>query len=322
MALVGSFVTPHPAIIVPEVGGKELARAESTVQAMLDAGQRCQELQPDTIVLLSPHAPISRKQMGISLAAAYYGSFAQFRAPQVKLCADGDQEVAEGIVDAAREQGIPVKPMASPGEVMELDHGSIVPLYYLAPNLLSILNCPTIQGENLDPTSGKQKPGNSSTTLEPNTTKRQEGDTNNCGTQSPQLVILAFSSLSLEQHIDFGEIMGNVLISSPRRIVYVASSDLSHRLLLEGPYDYDPSGPEFDQAVTNSFAAGDWENLVSIDQNTVRCAGECGYRSLSVLRGVIKAAQLAGLQTQNHLLSYEGPFGVGYMVGAVAIGSV
>jgi AmmeMemoRadiSam system protein A len=36
-------------------------------------------------------------------------------------------------------------------------------------------------------------------------------------------------------------------------------------------------------------------------------AGECGYRSILIMSGV-----LSGLQYQSHLYSYEGPFGVGY----------
>ena len=48
-------------------------------------------------------------------------------------------------------------------------------------------------------------------------------------------------------------------------------------------------------------------------------AGECGYRSLAVLSGVIAAAEAGGARTQNRLLSYEGPFGVGYLVGEVEI---
>jgi hypothetical protein len=35
MALVGCFVTPHPPIIVPEVGGESLAQVEATVRRVV-----------------------------------------------------------------------------------------------------------------------------------------------------------------------------------------------------------------------------------------------------------------------------------------------
>ena len=85
MTLVGCFVTPHPPIIVPEVGGPEVARAQPTVLGMSAVRERTAALAPDTIVLLSPHAPTGSQQMGVSLASSYQGSFAYFRAPGVRV---------------------------------------------------------------------------------------------------------------------------------------------------------------------------------------------------------------------------------------------
>jgi MEMO1 family protein len=273
MALVGCFVTPHPPIIVPEVGGESLAQAEATVRSMRAVGKRAAQLDPDTIVLMSPHSPLARNQMGVSLASGYRGSLVFFRAPHVRLEAAGDQAVAEAILEEALDHGIPATITASHGEVVDLDHGAMVPLTYLTGDL------------------GRP-----------------------C-----RLVLLGFSYLSLEEHVRFGEAVGRAMIGAPVRVVYVASSDLSHRLLPGAPAGYDPRGAEFDQAVADTFAAGDWEALLTIDPGLVRAAGECGYRSLATLSGVVAALEAAGSRTRNRLLSYEGPFGVGYMVGEVEV---
>ena len=108
-------------------------------------------------------------------------------------------------------------------------------------------------------------------------------------------------------------------MAAPQRVLYVASGDLSHRLIPGAPAGYDPRGAEFDQAVVDTFGAGDWEALLSIDPGLVAAAGECGYRSLAVLSGVVAAREAAGGTTHNRVLSYEGPFGVGYLVGEVEI---
>jgi aromatic ring-opening dioxygenase LigB subunit len=79
MSLVGCFAVPHPPIIIPEVGGSSLAEADATVRAMSVLRERAAVIDPDTIVLLSPHSPLARSQMGISLAAEYKGSLAYFR---------------------------------------------------------------------------------------------------------------------------------------------------------------------------------------------------------------------------------------------------
>jgi MEMO1 family protein len=276
MPLVGCFVSPHPPIIIPEVGGAELAGVDDTVRAMVTVGEEAARLNPDTIVLLSPHAPLARSQMGVSLASAYRGSLAFFRAPQVTVNADGDQDLAKAIIDASSSHGIPVIVTAAVGEVVDLDHGSMVPLYYLM--------------------SGLKNP--------------------------VRLVLLSFSYLSLDEHVRFGRAVAEALAASRERIVYVASADLSHRLLPGAPAGYDPKAATFDRAVADNFARGDWEGLMSIDTALVRAAGECGYRSLAVLAGVVDAVESAGGRTENRLFSYEGPFGVGYMVGAVDVEAV
>ncbi len=273
MSLVGCFAVPHPPIIVPEVGGDNLAQAEDTVRAMDAVRRRAAELEPDTIVLLSPHSPLARSQMGVSMASSYKGSLAYFRAPGVRLALENDTDLAEAIMDAAEAHGIPVVETLSPGEPYDLDHGAMVPLVFL--------------------TGALRKP--------------------------VRLVLLSFSYLPLDEHVRFGKAIGEAISAAPQRIVYVASSDLSHRLLPGAPAGYDPRAPEFDRAVAGAFAAGDWEALLGIDTGLVACAGECGYRSLAVLSGVVAQFEAEGGTTHNRLLSYEGPWGVGYLVGEVEL---
>ncbi|MFH0916417.1 MAG: class III extradiol dioxygenase subunit B-like domain-containing protein [bacterium] len=273
MALIGCFVTPHPPIIVPEVGGASLAEADATVQAMHALREKAALLDPDAIVLMSPHSALARSQMGVSLASDYRGSLAFFQAPHVRLEMAGDQALAEAILNEALDHGIPTTITGSHGESIDLDHGAMVPLWYLT-------------GELARP----------------------------C-----RLVLLAFSYLGLDEHVRFGEAVGRAIVESSVRVLSVASSDLSHRLLPGAPAGYDPRGADFDHAVADTFAAGDWEALLSIDPGLVRAAGECGYRSLAVLSGVVAGLEAAGGHARNHLLSYEGPFGVGYLVGEVEV---
>jgi len=271
MALIGCFVTPHPPIAVPEVAGEQLAEVITTVRSLEALREKTAALAPETIVLLSPHAPIAYRHMGISFAASYRGSLAFFRAPQVTVSAEGDLPLAERIFEVASEADVPVAIIASRGERVELDHGAVVPLVYLMGGL----------------------------------------------SQPCRLVLLAFSQLGLQEHVRFGEAVGKAILEVPQRVLYVASGDLSHRLIPGAPAGFDPRGKEFDRRVVDSFASGDWERLLSIDYELASAAGECGFRSLAVLAGVVAAARSAGLRTANCVLSYEGPFGVGYLVGEV-----
>jgi AmmeMemoRadiSam system protein B len=273
MSLIGCFATPHPPIIVPEVGGAELRNVEPTVRSMQAVRAKTALLHPDTIVLLSPHAHMTTRKMGVSLASAYEGDLGYFNAPDVVVEADGDESLARALLERAVEDDVPVIAIASPGQTVDLDHGSVVPLVYLMGDL----------------------------------------------EQPCRLVLLSFSLSDLQEHARFGAAVGEVLIEADQRVLYVASSDLSHRLKPGAPAGYDPRGAEFDRQIAETFAAGDWRAMLSIDPGLAEAAGECGYRSLAVLSGVVAAAQAAGAHTHNHLLSYEGPFGVGYLVGEVEI---
>ena len=90
----------------------------------------------------------------------------------------------------------------------------------------------------------------------------------------------------------------------------VASGDLSHCLKEEGPYGFHPDGPKFDKELIDSLKNKDIENILGLDEK-YREAGECGLRSFCFILGILEGS---GKKWQPKILSYEGPFGVGYLV--------
>jgi len=111
--------------------------------------------------------------------------------------------------------------------------------------------------------------------------------------------------MPLEGPEDYGFQIGQILDKLPGRYALVASGDLSHRLKEDGPYGFDAAGPEFDQAVLKALQR-DTKKIANLPVDLVEQAGECGYRSLRLA--------LAAKDGVPEVLSYEGPFGVGYMV--------
>lgn len=128
--------------------------------------------------------------------------------------------------------------------------------------------------------------------------------------QAPRLLLLTFSLLGVEEHLEFGRAIGTALDVTGRRALFVASGDLSHRLTPDAPAGYNPRGQEFDDAVREAFAQANGSGLAHLPARLVEAAGECGYRSLVVLFGALE-----GRDYDTRVLSYEGPFGVGYLVG-------
>ena len=111
--------------------------------------------------------------------------------------------------------------------------------------------------------------------------------------------------MPLERPEEYGVLIGQILAEQPGRVALVASGDLSHRLKEEGPYGFNAAGPEFDQAVVKALQR-DTKGLIHLANDLVEQAGECGYRSLRLA--------LAAKEGAPEVLSYEGPFGVGYLV--------
>jgi AmmeMemoRadiSam system protein A len=94
-----------------------------------------------------------------------------------------------------------------------------------------------------------------------------------------------------------------------RRIVFVASGDLSHKLKEDGPYGFSEEGVRFDKEVTEAMREGDFLRLLEFSPDFCEAAAECGLRSFIILAGA-----LSGKAVTSDLLSYEGTFGVGYAV--------
>lgn len=125
------------------------------------------------------------------------------------------------------------------------------------------------------------------------------------------LVRVAISGLSPLTHYRFGKCIAEVAKESGKRVVMVASGDLSHKLKKDGPYGLAPEGAVFDHEVTEALASGDFLRLLRFEEDFCEAAAECGLRSFQILAGT-----LDGKAVVPELLSYEGPFGVGYAVAA------
>jgi aromatic ring-opening dioxygenase LigB subunit len=95
-----------------------------------------------------------------------------------------------------------------------------------------------------------------------------------------------------------------------RDVLFLASGDLSHRLIPSAPAGYDPRGKAFDELLVRALEVGDFAALSSLDRGVVSGAGECGLRSFIALGGFLGDDALV----DPHVYSYEGPFGVGYLV--------
>lgn len=129
MSVVGAIMVPHPPIILPEVGRGEEKRIAATDASYRKAAECVAELKPETIVILSPHSMMYADYFHISPGKSAEGDMRRFRAPQVRIRAVYDNIFTEMLSDAASAVGFPAG--MSGERNTELDHGTIIPLYYV-----------------------------------------------------------------------------------------------------------------------------------------------------------------------------------------------
>lgn len=263
--LIFGCLVPHPPILIPDVAGRRAAQVRQTREAVKRLAREIRKLSPDSLVLISPHAPLCPRSMGISKAKQYQGSFEAFGAPSATLQIAGDPELAETIESKCASLDVPVSIIGQDDRAYTLDHGATVPLHFLL-------------------------------------------EAGICA----KLVLATFSALDVDTHLRLGKAIAAAAGESGKRVVLIASGDLSHRLTPNAPAGYSLKGREFDQALVTSIRTNDRKTLLTMDDRLLQEAGECGYRSLVVALGAMPESTM-------EVLSYEGPFGVGYLVASLSL---
>lgn len=263
--LLKSYLVPHPPIIVPEIGMGEERNARSTIEAMKEISDDIGVDKPDTIVLITPHGPVFSDAIAIGVQKRFAGTFERFGKPDLSLAFEGNLDLTFRIMEEAAREGIAVVSLDNAtseryGVDTELDHGALVPLYFV--------------------------------------NRKYRGF---------KLVHITYGMLSNLELYRFGNCVKKAVDNGNERVSVLCSGDLSHRLRKGAPAGFSEKGREFDEKLIVHIKNMDIPGIVGMDEALVEEAGECGYRSVLILMGI-----LDGYDVDAGILSYEGPFGVGY----------
>ena len=125
------------------------------------------------------------------------------------------------------------------------------------------------------------------------------------------LVHITYGLLSPKRLYSFGKCIQRAVEKRNKHASIVCSGDLSHRLTRGAPAGYSKRGAVFDQSLVESLRKMDVGQVLNMDPQLLEEAGECGYRSVVIMLGA-----LDGYRVESLILSYEGPYGVGYCVAS------
>lgn len=267
MSILSAIIVPHPPIILSEVGKGEEKKIQKTIDAYREAVHRIAVLQPETIIVISPHSVMYADYFHISPGSHAQGNMERFHAPGCRLEGQYDTEFVQALVKKAGITGIPAGTLGERDS--RLDHGTLIPLWFLNQEYTDY-----------------------------------------------QFVRIGLSGLPLITHYQLGQCIAEAAEELNRKTAIIASGDLSHKLTREGPYGFAPEGPRFDQEVTSAMAEGNFLKFLTFDETFCDNAAVCGLPSFTMMAGALDGKQIA-----SELLSYEGPFGVGYAVAVFSPGS-
>ena len=262
-------LTPHPPLIIPEVGRGDLTKVKQTVAAMERLSRRIVQAAPECLIVITPHGPLLDEGIAAAAGPLFEGDFGQFGAPGVRVSLKTDHLLLEQL--QRETEGEPLRPVPlGAGErrcerPMTMDHGAAVPLYYLQQAGLSV-------------------PG----------------------------LHLTYTFASNRELYRFGGALRRAIEARGVPAAMVASGDLSHRLIPGAPAGYNPRGAEYDRLLVELLREGRVEDILNLDEAIVEEAGECALRSFLIALGA-----LGGRPFETEIISYEGPFGVGYLVAEV-----
>ncbi len=129
MSFIAAFMVPHPPMIVPEIGRGSEKQILKTVEAYKEVARKIAELKPETIVISSPHSVMYADYFHISPGDRAFGSFSDFRAPEVRFDLKYDTEFTTRLCEILGDKTFPAGTLGEKSPY--LDHGTMVPLWFI-----------------------------------------------------------------------------------------------------------------------------------------------------------------------------------------------
>ncbi|MHC1682886.1 MAG: AmmeMemoRadiSam system protein A [Clostridiaceae bacterium] len=134
--ILGFYTMPHPPIVIPEVGKGEENKIQSTFDSCSKIGEEISKLNPSTIIIITPHGTMFSDAVAITSEDKLSGSLSNFGVPQVKMDFNIDIPLTDKIASKAEQHNVPVVKLDNRvadlyNTDFKLDHGTIVPLYFI-----------------------------------------------------------------------------------------------------------------------------------------------------------------------------------------------
>lgn len=129
MPMLGAWISPHPPVLLPEVGRGREREIAATGRAMAQAAAEVARWNPDVLIVSSPHTILYGDYFHIAPGVGAAGSMADFGAPEVHIEATYDARLREEIIRRSDSADLQAGTLGQRDP--RLDHGVLIPLHFL-----------------------------------------------------------------------------------------------------------------------------------------------------------------------------------------------
>lgn len=247
MGVKCAALMPHPPLAIEEIGGRELTKAEETVQGFNKTAAEIAEFKDelDLMVFITPHGPVFRSTASLIIKEKLTGDFSDFGFPRLRFKENSDTDFAEKLVSNTAKKDLSLQALRKNdlknyGIDQELDHGIMVPLNYLK----------------------------------------------KAGIELP-ILPLSIGFIPYQELYQIGQELARTAKELNYKIAVIASGDLSHRLKKGAPAGFNPDAHIFDEKLIQYFKEKDFKSILNFDSELVEKAGECGLKPIVTMLGAL-----------------------------------
>lgn len=131
MSLVFSAITPHPPLLIENIGKEKIKNVQKTKEAFDHLEQELYLAKPNIIVVISPHGSIFEDAFSINAETEFISKYEEFGDLSTKDKWAGAPDFAAKAGHKTRVSKIPTRLISQ----KQIDHGVSVPLHYLTRHL-------------------------------------------------------------------------------------------------------------------------------------------------------------------------------------------
>ncbi len=124
----------------------------------------------------------------------------------------------------------------------------------------------------------------------------------------PKIIPIESSTLSLQNHFNFGKEIKEAIFDTNKKVAIIASASLSSKTKKDSINGYTKRAGIFDKKIIDLLETKNTTGILNLKDYLIKEVGEYGLKPIITLLGILDE-----INYKSETLSYEDPFGIGYL---------